>query len=145
MANPTSFDTALGFDFGLRFVGVAVGQTITGSASPLTTLVAQQGQVHWPDIDKLITTWQPDALVVGIPLNMDGTEQAITQAARSFQQELETRYHLPVFGMDERLSTREAKEKIFAAQGYKGLSRHAINAVSAQLILESWLTMLSRS
>ncbi len=130
--------TLLGFDFGLRYIGVAIGQCFTRTASPVTTLTARQGEPHWPDIDKLIKTWQPDAIVVGVPLNMDGTEQAITQAAKTFAAALEAHYHLPVFGMDERLSTREAKEKIFAQHGYKGLSRKAINEVAAQLILESW-------
>lgn len=137
--------TILGFDFGLRFIGTAIGQSLTSTASPLTTLSAREGIPHWPDIDKLIKTWEPDALVVGIPSNMDGTEQSITQAARDFSRSLEERYHLPVFNMDERLSTKEAKEKIFATKGYKGLTRATVNAVAAQLILESWFQSHERT
>lgn len=132
------YNTLIGFDFGLRFIGVAVGQSFTRTASPLTTISARDGTPQWSDIDKIIKTWEPDAIVVGIPLNMDGTEQPITAAAKHFIQLLEERYHLPVLGMDERLSTKEAKDALFQAKGYKGLTRKAVNEVAAQLILESW-------
>ena len=92
----------LGFDFGMKRIGVAVGQTVTKTARPLETLKAKQGVPHWEKILKLIKTWQPDALIVGIPLNMDGTPQPLTEAAEQFANELKKRFELPVYGIDER-------------------------------------------
>lgn len=129
----------LGFDFGMKRIGVAVGQTITKSARPLTTLKANQGIPQWEILNKLIKTWQPDALVVGIPLNMDGTEQPLTQAAQAFSNELKQRYGLSVYGMDERLSTKDARERLFNQGGYKALQEGQVDSVAAQLILQNWL------
>ncbi len=131
--------TLLGFDFGLKRIGVAVGQTLTQTARPLITLAARDGQPRFEDIDSLIKTWQPDALVVGIPLNMDGTEQPITIKAREFAQQLQERYNKEVFEADERLTSVAAREHIFAKSGYRGLKSQPIDGVAAQLILESWL------
>ena len=78
--------TILGFDFGLKRIGVAVGQTVTQSARPLTILNAKQGVPDWLEIKKLILEWGVNALIVGLPLNMDGTEQPITARAREFGQ-----------------------------------------------------------
>ncbi len=129
----------LGFDFGMKRIGVAVGQTITQSARPLVTLKANQGVPQWEVLNKLIKTWQPDALVVGIPLNMDGTEQPLTQVAQEFSAALTVRYHLPVYGVDERLSTKDARERIFNQGGYKALQGGQVDSVAAQLILQNWL------
>ena len=129
----------LGFDFGMKRIGVAVGQAITKSARPLITLKANQGIPQWEVLNKLIKTWQPDALVVGIPLNMDGTEQPLTQAAYAFSNELQQRYELPVYGMDERLSTKDARERLFNQGGYKALQKGQVDSVAAQLILQNWL------
>lgn len=129
----------LGFDFGMKRIGVAVGQTVTQSARPLVTLKANQGVPQWELVDKLIKSWQPDALIVGIPLNMDGTEQPLTEVAREFSQSLQKRYELPVYGMDERLSTKDARERLFNQGGYKALQEGQVDSVAAQLILENWL------
>lgn len=129
----------LGFDFGMKRIGVAVGQTITQSARPLVTLNANQGIPQWEMIAKLIKTWNPDALVVGIPLNMDGTEQPLTQTAQKFSDALKERFKLPVYGMDERLSTKDARERLFNEGGYKALEGAEVDSVAAQLILENWL------
>lgn len=129
----------LGFDFGLKHIGVAVGQSLTCTAQALTSLSAQQGTPRWEEVSQLLKTWQPQAIVVGIPLNMDGTEQPLTKFAKQFAEELKTRYHLPVHPMDERLSTVEARSLLFAEKGYKGLKKKAIDSLSAQLILENWL------
>lgn len=131
-------DILLAFDFGTKRIGVAVGQTVTKTARPLATLSAKEGQPQWEEVDKLIKTWRPNALVVGIPLNMDGTPQAITQAARNFAEALRKKYQLPVHGIDERLTTRDAREKVFAKGGYKALQNEQIDSVAAQLILETW-------
>jgi len=130
----------LGFDFGLKHIGVAAGQALTGTAQPVTTLAAERGTPQWHEVTKLIQTWRPQALVVGIPLNMDGTEQPLTKKARAFAQELAQRYQLPIHPMDERLSSVEARAQLFARGGYKALQKKAIDSVAAQLILESWLS-----
>ena len=130
----------LGFDFGLKRIGVAVGQTVTQTARPLTTLKANDGIPRWEECEKLVKTWQPDAFVVGIPLNMDGTEQRLTYLAKQFANILQERFHLPVYGMDERLSTKEARERLFEKGGYKALQNGQIDSIAAQLILQNWLT-----
>ncbi len=136
----TTHDILLGFDFGLKRIGVAVGQTVTATARPLVTLKAIQGKPQWDALDKLVKTWQPDALVVGIPLNMDGTDQPITLSAQRFTEQLRTRFQLPVYEMDDRLSTKDARERLFAEGGYKALQNGQIDSVAAQLILQNWLT-----
>ncbi len=129
----------LGFDFGTKRIGIAVGQTITKTARPLHVIKATAGVPQWDVIAKLIKTWQPDALVVGIPLNMDGTEQPLTQAAKQFADSLQKRFNLPVHGMDERLSTKAAREQLFNKGGYKALQHGQVDCVAAQLILQNWL------
>ena len=130
----------LGFDFGMKRIGVAVGQTVTKTARPLETLKAKQGVPHWEKILKLIKTWQPDALIVGIPLNMDGTPQPLTEAAEQFANELKKRFELPVYGIDERLSTKDARERLFKEGGFKALQDGQVDSVAAQLILQNWLS-----
>jgi putative Holliday junction resolvase len=130
----------LAFDFGMRFIGVAVGQMITKTARPLSALKAKKGAPQWDQVKRLIDEWKPEALIVGLPLNMDGTNQWVTDATREFCSELSARFGLPVIEVDERLSTVAAKELIFAQDGYKGLEKTAIDSMSAKLILETWLS-----
>ncbi|MEW9810127.1 MAG: Holliday junction resolvase RuvX [Candidatus Symbiodolus clandestinus] len=132
----------LAFDFGLRQIGVAIGSRLT-QARPLTALVAQRGCPNWQKLSKLVENWQPKLLVVGLPLNMDGSEQPITQAARQFGVELQQRFALPVNLQDERLSTVEAKAHLFKQGGYRALKKTQIDALSATLILESWLATIN--
>ena len=134
-----SLDSVIAFDFGMKSIGVAIGQSITGTASPLQALKAQDGIPNWETLQTLISQWQPKALLVGLPLNMDGTEQAITASTRRFVGRLKHKYNLPVFLHDERLSTIDAKAKLFELGGYKKLSKEKIDSVSACLIYESWL------
>lgn len=129
----------LGFDFGTKKIGVAVGQTVTKTANPLGLLRANQGEPNWTSVKKLIDEWQPIALVVGIPLNMDGTRQRVTNQAEQFAEALKTQTGLPVYGIDERLTTVEARDRIFQEQGYKGLQKTAVDAIAAKIILEAWL------
>jgi putative Holliday junction resolvase len=133
----------LSFDFGLKRIGVAVGQTVTGSARGLTTLKANEGIPDWPEVQTLIDTWRPAGLVVGLPLNMDGTTQAITESTKNFIKALQEKSSLPVFEMDERLSTIAARDEIFSKKGYKGLKKAEVDAVAAKLILESWFALKS--
>lgn len=135
----------LGFDFGTKRIGVAVGQTVTQSARPLETLQTNYGTPPWEKLDKLIKAWQPDALVIGIPLNMDGSEQPFTLAAQGFSHALHERYQLPVYGVDERLSTKDARERLFQQGGYKALQNGQVDSVAAQLILQNWLSQLEQN
>lgn len=124
--------TLLCFDFGSKRIGAAVGQTITGTATPLNIINCYNNQPDWEKIGALIHDWQPDAIIVGIPLNMDDSAQEMTAAANKFSRQLEGRYHLPVFGVDERLSTFEARER--------SGNFHEVDSIAAQAILETWLS-----
>ena len=129
----------MGFDFGTRSIGIATGQEVTGTASPLTPLKAKEGIPDWVQLEKLLKEWQPDLLIVGLPLNMDGTEQEMTVRARKFGQRLHGRFGFQVEFKDERLTTTDAKARLFEQGGYKALGKSRVDAVSAQLILESWM------
>ncbi|OGT45972.1 MAG: Holliday junction DNA helicase RuvA [Gammaproteobacteria bacterium RIFCSPHIGHO2_12_FULL_41_20] len=129
----------LGFDFGTRHIGVAIGQTVTQCARPLKTIKAINGLPARETIALLIKQWQPDALVVGIPLNMRGEELSVTSQARHFSLWLHEQFHLPVYEVDERLTTKDAREKLFLSGGYKALQDGQVDSVAAQLILQNWL------
>lgn len=126
--------TLLGFDYGEKRTGVAVGQSLTSTATGLTTLHSKQQKIDWPAIEELIKEWQPDALVVGIPVHMDGTEQAMTLAARKFSRQLHGRFQLPVFEAEERLTSVEAEQSLGNNQ-----DKAAIDQEAARIILQSWL------
>jgi len=128
----------MSFDFGKKRIGVAIGQMITQTARPLTTLLAKDGCPNWKEASDLIKKWNPDAFVVGIPLNMDGTEQPISASARAFANTLKEKYNLPVYEMDERLTTKDARERLFHAGGFKALQDGQVDQVAAQLILQNW-------
>lgn len=128
----------IGFDFGMKRIGVAIGQTVTQTARPLDTIQAKEGEPNWNAIAQLIKKWLPDALVVGIPLNMDGSDQPITHHARQFANTLRLNYQLPVYEMDERLTTKDAREQLFSKGGYKALQDGQVDRVAAQLILQNW-------
>jgi len=127
--------TVLGFDYGEKRIGVAVGQTLTGTATAVQTISQHQHQPDWTAIGRLIDTWQPQQLVVGLPLNMDGSEQSLTRRARRFGRQLAGRYRLPVDYADERLSTREAAR----AYEHRAPPREGRDAVAAKVILEGWM------
>jgi len=126
----------LGFDFGIKRIGVAVGQELTRTARALETLHSPDGGPDWNGISRLIEQWQPDALVVGLPLNLDGSEHEISRLAQRFGNRLKGRYNLPVFTIDERLSSVEAERQL-AEQGR--FDKAAVDREAARIILESWL------
>lgn len=130
--------TALGFDFGTKSIGIAVGQEVTANATPIGAVKAVDGIPNWEHIDKYIEEWQPCFLVVGLPLNMDGTFQEITYGARKFARRLENRYRITTLTQDERLSTTDARAQLFEKGGYKNLTKAGVDSVSASLILQSW-------
>lgn len=133
-----SFQVILAFDFGLRHIGVAVGQSITVSANPLPALSAERGQPDWAVVQSLISVWNPQALLVGLPYLMEGGEQAISFGARQFAKELQHRFNLPVYMMDERLTTKEAQRRLKEMNTKKN-DPISIHSFAAKLILESWL------
>lgn len=128
----------LAFDFGKKRIGTAIGQTVTKQARPLTTIAAKEGHPDWQAIDRIIKKWRPDALIVGIPLNMDGTLQAISSDAKQFAQALHHRFQLPIYEVDERLTTKDARERLFNEGGYKALQGGQVDCVAAQLMLQNW-------
>jgi putative holliday junction resolvase len=130
--------TVLGFDFGVKYIGVAVGSTDPKMAHPLSQVVVKES-FPWQEIATLIREWRPAILVVGIPLNMDGTDQPLTKLARQFLESLAQRFSLPVFPVDERLTTVEARARLFSVGGYRALHKKAVDSVAAQLIVEAWL------
>jgi putative holliday junction resolvase len=129
----------LGFDFGYKRIGVAIGQSLTKSASPVTTLTAKSGVPTWPEVAALIKKWRPLGLIVGLPTKIDGQEQYTTQAARNFAQQLTERFHLPVHMVDERLTTVAAREELYTQGGYRKLQQSQVDSFAACIILEQWL------
>lgn len=131
----------MGFDFGLKRIGVALGQTLTQTANPETTLNSRDGVPDWEAITQLIETWQPQALIVGLPLHLDGTEQPFTQNARKFGQRLNGRYKIPVFFIEEQLSSYEAEIRIKSTPTPTYQAKQGLDAKAAQIILETWLNL----
>jgi len=119
----------LAFDFGLKHIGVATGQTLTASATPLTTITAREGAPDWKAVRELVEEWRPAVLVVGLPLNMDGTESDMSARARKFAGRLARETGVKVELVDERLSSFEARN----------LAQDDNHAVAAALIARTWL------
>ncbi|TCP97338.1 putative Holliday junction resolvase [Cricetibacter osteomyelitidis] len=130
--------TALAFDFGTKSIGCAVGQSITGTAQSLPAFKAQDGIPNWDAVERCLKEWQPHIVVVGLPLNMDGTEQELTVQARKFANRLQGRFGVKIALQDERLTTTEARTEIFDRGGYRALNKSKVDGISACLILESW-------
>lgn len=134
-----SLHVVLGFDFGMKRIGVAVGQTITQTASPLKTLAAIDGVPNWQTIADLVNQWQPHAFIVGLPLNMDDSPQAMTEHAKQFGTQLSQHFDLPVHYIDERLTSVDARTQLYEKGGYRKLAQSEIDSVAAQLIVETWM------
>lgn len=133
--------TALGFDFGTSWIGVAIGQTTTQTASPLKPLRNTNNRPDWDNIKKLIQQWQPDRLVVGLPLKMNDDSTDVTDKARRFSRQLEGRFQIKTELIDERLTTREAWQ-ILEQKAHKKVAKPDIDSIAAVLITETWLNQL---
>jgi putative Holliday junction resolvase len=129
----------IGFDFGLMRIGLATGQTITGTATPLATLRAVNHRPDWEGIAAHIEQWKPDALIVGIPYLLDGGESDITRAARNFSRSLEHRFQLPVYTIDESLSSYAAESQLKQDIKIAKHNKHEVDKMAAALIVQSWL------
>lgn len=128
----------LAFDYGLKNIGVAYGQSITGTATELPPVPARDGIPDWEQLGKLLKGWQPQLLLVGLPLNMDDSESELSQRSRKFANRLHGRFGLPVELFDERLTTRLAKEEA-RERGHRGNYATApVDSIAARLLLESW-------
>ena len=136
--------TYLGFDFGAKKIGMAVGQTTTATASPLQTVRSLKQTPNWEIIGQLIKEWQPIGLVVGISKQQDGSDNLITPRMYKFCRQLEGRYQLPVYQVDETLSTFEAKQLLFDDLNLSAAKLWEVqDQLAAQLILQSWLNNYS--
>ncbi len=130
--------TLCAFDFGTKRIGVAVGQSITKTASPLPALSAKDGIPNWQDIKNIINKWRPEALVVGIPVNQGYENRQLEYAAKKFARRLKHRFKLPVFGVDEHLTSFAAKQALYEYGGEASLRKNSIDSIAATLILENW-------
>lgn len=136
--------SVLAFDFGLVQIGVAVGNTLLRSTQPLAILRAREGIPDWQALEQLVRDWQPDLLLVGDPLNMDGSDSELCERARKFARRLHGRLGLPVTMVDERLTSFEAKQ-LSREQGHRGdYKRQPIDSQAAELVLQSWLNDLEK-
>ena len=131
--------TYLGFDFGRKHIGVAVGRGEVRLAHALDTVAVHSDRPDWDHITRLIQEWRPSALVVGLPLNMDDSENDMTQAAKKFGNRLQGRYNLPVHMVDERLTSVMAKNTLQEAGVPFKRRKSSIDKLAAQAILQAFL------
>ncbi len=141
--------TVLGFDYGQRYIGVAVGQTLTGSSRALKSVtVPSGGDFPWDEIVALYAEWQPARMIVGLPCHLDGSEGALAKAARRFADELARRTQCPVTLWNEALSTEAAREALAEERRRSSArrgGRSRLNAEAARTILEGWLVQAIRA
>lgn len=128
----------MAFDFGVRWIGVAVGQSLLGTGSPVARLKARDGIPQWPEIDALLGEWQPSRLVVGLPLNMDGSESEMSRRARKFSRRLDDRFAGKVSLVDERLTSHAAKQGRLSRGESIDYAGAGVDGDAAVLILEDW-------
>ena len=130
------------FDFGVKRFGLAIGNDLLQTAKELQPIMAKDGIPNWQAVDALEAEWSPHAFVVGLPLNMDGSESAMSLRAKKFGKRLKGRFNKPVHMMDERLSSYEAKCQIKVQKGkHINFGDHSVDGAAACLILESWFSM----
>lgn len=131
------------FDYGTVRIGISIGNSLLGTARPLSVVKNHSGTPDWKQIDRAMLEWQPKGLVVGIPLDLDGKAQEITHHAQGFLKRLKKRYDVPVFSADERFSSMQAQQELqkMRARGQRGKTQHAdVDTLAAALILEHWFT-----
>ena len=120
----------MSFDFGMKRIGVAVGQKVTQTASGLGVVQAFDGIPKWDYLDKIVLDWQPERFIVGLPINMDGSNSEMSKKAQKFSRRISSRYNIRSEMFDERLTSFEAREHD---------EKTHIDAIAAKIILESWL------
>ncbi len=136
---PLQSNNLMAFDYGLRQIGVAVGNRVTGTCQALTTIHARDGIPNWEQLTALINEWQPEVLVVGEPWNMDDTPGELAPRALKFARRMEARFQLPFALVDERLTSFEAKD-ILRERGHRGNYKdRPADSLAAELILRTWM------
>lgn len=131
--------TLLGFDFGTHRIGVAVGQTVTHEARPLTTLYSRDGRPDWDSVAKLVSEWHPEAFILGLPIDLDGQEVDWSARVHRFARQLHGRFGRRVHLIDERFTSIEAQHRR-QARGTQGPGpAETVDAMAAAVILETWL------
>lgn len=130
--------TILGFDFGTQKMGMAVGNSLLCTAQPLALFPMQDGIPDWEKLEKIIAEWQPNICLVGLPLNMDDSESELSLRARKFARRLKHRMNKPVWMIDERLTTREARQQLEQYQQHGHGKKTSADSIAAGLLVESW-------
>ena len=142
---PEAVLRVMAFDYGTLRHGIAVGNDLTATATPLTALPAKDGVPAWALLDELVSTWQPDVFLVGLPLEADLSYNTLSQRARKLARRLFGRYGKPCYAMNERGSTREAKVRA-QTLGHRGNYREdPVDSLAAAIILETWLALRQAS
>ena len=134
---PARIKSLMAFDFGTQRIGIAIGQRITAGAQPLNPIKARDGIPDWDGLQRLIDEWQPDAFVVGLPLNMDGSDSDMSRRANKFARRLEGRYHRPAYTHDERLTSYEAKGIVIEQGGSRDFGANSVDGL-ATLYQNTW-------
>ena len=137
MHNKSNVETVLAFDFGLKQIGVAFGQRITNQSTGIKIIKAKNGVPNWNEIKTIVEEWNPNTLVVGLPINMDDSESDMSKLTRTFAKALKDRIHKSVKLMDERLSSREAKNEV--KEVFKNFDATKADHIAASFILQSYL------
>lgn len=135
---PELNSAVMGFDYGTHWIGTAIGQTLTRTASPLQGIRVIKNKPQWQVIARLIETWQPQKLIVGLPTSMLQADSPMTEKARRFSRQLEGRFQIKTELVDERLTTREAWQ-IVEQTAHKKKLKQEIDCIAAVLITETWL------
>lgn len=142
---PSNIDIIIGFDFGIKKIGVAIGQKLTCTARPLTVLRSKFGIPDWNNIDNIYNEWKPTILIVGLPLQVNGTKQSITILATKFAMQLKNKFPVLVKMHDERFSTSEARLNQYQNYNLHLHKKYQIDAIAAEVILTSWLNYSSNT
>ena len=137
--------TILAFDFGTRRIGVAIGNSLTRIARPLTTIEGEASAARFEAIASLIDEWRPDIIIVGRPVHADGSEHEMTARAERFARQLSGRFGLKIGCVDERFTSLAADAELAAAGVHRKSRKAARDAVAAQLILQSWFDETDRN
>jgi putative Holliday junction resolvase len=136
---PDQIKVLLAFDYGTKNIGVASAQTITKTANSLPGLKAKDGIPDWTQIEKLLKEFKPDLVLVGLPLNMDGSESELSTRARKFANRLHGRFGIKVEMIDERLSSFAAKGEVLEQGGSRDYKNNPVDSIAARILLEDWL------
>ena len=128
----------MAFDFGTQKMGMAVGQSMIESANPLALFPMKDGISHWDELLKIVKQYQPTLFLVGLPLNMDDSESELSTRARKFARRLQHQTNINTLMVDERLSTREARDELEHYQAQGRAKKLAADSIAAALFIQSW-------